>query len=216
MNKIFFEVIAFSILTLMGIIVSYQANRIAETQTYLTKKGMLPQIELRTSHEPDTVKPFVNTRYYIFNRGGQLSDFNISVDSRLMFISTGIKDVDTISLVVYNYWDLQTTLTGDSQGLLATFTNGHNSMHEQKLRSELINLGYFSIETFLQISYKNTIDDDIKTEYYQHGNNRTKLSRAEWDKANEELAFAKVKLSFQDIKADTIVSLLKVKRAFKQ
>jgi|GEM_PF-2923124 len=209
-NKIFFETIVAILLSFMSVFVSFQANRIAETQTKIMKEENLPQLELRMTQEyNDQIKLYDNNLWLFFNHGGRLSDFDTKEYSFYKF--TFHPNFDTLVLPLYDYLNMRGVLTGESEGLVYQVDNNHHGAKEIELRDSLSQFGYYDIETYVAVTY-NDLFNDKHEEYFQIGPGINRISKQKWDLIEKKHISAKDHFTFSNLSAMNIIDLTKKKQ----
>ncbi|UPZ14558.1 hypothetical protein [Flavobacterium humidisoli] len=167
-NKIFFEVITATALTITGIIVSITANNIAkqaniiannankisEVQTKIMENENTPKIEIQRK---DTyVDPTMNiyiTEWYIYNNNSKISKFEFEKEiSYLVYEKT---NNEVINIPIVKYFIDQGKSISQNEGLIYKFDNKHSYQQESFLRHQISNHGNVSIKSYIEISYEN-------------------------------------------------------------
>jgi hypothetical protein len=205
-NKIFFEVITAGVLSVTAIIVSVQANKIAETQTIIMKEEVLPQIEILMTQTKDSVTNMYDTYWLVYNRGGKMSEYKMDTYTFIKPTLTKSMKIDSLMYPLYGYTDLRSELTGSADDLVSTFNNGKNAFKEQELRNSLNGEAYFSIETYASVTYTDILGHK-HYEYYLLGINNTRLSHDQWKKIEEHHNYSKRQVGFNDLNKELILDL---------
>lgn len=207
-NKVFFEVIAFSVFSLTAIFVAFRANQIAETQTHIMRKTAVPKVDVVMTSDIDNVTNVYNTVWYVFNNGGKLSNLNIKTYSMIHLNLYNSNSRDSIGYPLYNYLNFRTQITGESDGHISTIDNGNSAVKEQRLRTELMNYAYFNVECYAKIAYRD-IFDEHHVVYLKLGIDNEELTGAQWTQIEEYWNDAKIRLTLDKLNKDTIQKILK-------
>lgn len=208
-NKIFFEVIAATLLSFMAVYVSIQANRIAETQTKIMQEENLPQMEIRMAQEyNEQLKIYDNDIWFIYNRGGRLSDFDTKEYSFYRF--TYRPNYDTLVLPLYSYLNMRGILSGESEGLVYQVDNNHHGAKELELRDSLSNFGFYDIDTYIAVSYEDLFNEKHE-EYFQISPGINRINKQAWDKIEQRFKRADTRYTFPKLTANEIIEMIKSK-----
>ncbi|MXV14326.1 hypothetical protein [Hufsiella ginkgonis] len=181
-NKIFFEVIVAIVLTGMGIVVSIEANHIADTQTKIMRQENLPQFELiMEQEENDSLNIKDNDILHVFNRGGRLVDFEFDHVAFLNFTRWRETSSDTLRLPLRGYYNMGGNITGNDVGEVFNIDNDHNGLHEVRIRNAFYDakIAYPEVETFAKLSYKDMFGDTHE-EYFKTKLGISRITRQEW------------------------------------
>ncbi|MEA5425881.1 hypothetical protein [Arcicella lustrica] len=204
-NKIFFEVIVATLLSFMAIKVSIEANRIADNQTKIMYEENLPQLEIRMTQEYNTqLKIYDNDVWLFFNRGGKLSDFDTKEYSFYRF--TYRPDYDTLNIPLDSYLNMRGIITGESEGLVYQIDNNHHGAKEIVLRDSLSKFGYYDIDTYVAIYYKDIFDEKHE-EFFQISPGINKINKQTWDRIEASYKGDKNRYSFPNLSAKNVVDM---------
>lgn len=207
-NKIYFEVGVASLLGLMAIVVAYKSNEIAEIQTNIAKQTVLPHLEIRDQREYNSaMKIWDNRIISVYNRGGQLTDFNFDQYSFLILRNDKKPMADSISLPIDGYYDWKTFI-GDGDGLVFQINNNHNGVKEVALRDSLNGEGFLEIETYAEIKYNDLLDNQ-HTDYYMISPYKHKISEHAFVDLKQRSMDAHYQNYFGRIKASHLIMLLR-------
>lgn len=229
-NQVFFTVVAALLLGVMAIIVSIQANRLAEWQSKLQEQQMLPLITVtvRLVDEVESKSIFGNKVVYtiehveISNYGGPARYINIQP---LTFLSV-YTPPDIVIVPLEGYYS-SPSLTGDAIDLLATLRGDYSALYDAMFR---LWEEYQTDKTFyppdftqvIRVEYMN-IFDEIQTEFYLPGvmnisnppHNYPWEAGKLWQKAGvfffdecEKKVQANLKCNISEITADKIADIL--------
>ena len=198
-NKIFFEVIVASLLSFMAIYVSFQANKIAEIQTKIMQEEDLPQLEIRINQEyNEQLELYDNVVWKIINQGGRLSDFDTEAYSFYKFFYH--PDYDTLQIPLYSYLNMRGFLTGESEGLIYQIDNNHHGVKEIELRDSLSDFGFYQIETYMTIFYKDIFNENHE-EYFIISPRIGRIKKEEWNVIETNYNEAQNKDTFSELSA---------------
>lgn len=202
-NKIFFEIIVMGWLTYMAITVSKKANEIADAQTSIMRQEQLPQFEFRSEQMKNEKTGVYDYRlWYVLNRGGRFSDLDMRDLTFVTFVKRNDQLLDTIRIPVYGYLSLVKTMSMESQGAVLTFNNDGNGALEHRLRQEMFNDGYFDVDSYARISYKDLFGKTVY-EYHRLGIGTEKISEIEYEKL-DSIYLRSRKMTFTKLTADSI------------
>lgn len=202
-NKVFFEVIVALLLSFMAIFLSIQANRIATTQTKIMEEENLPQIEIRSTQEyNERNKLYDNDIWLFFNRGGKISDFDVTNYSVYRF--TYRPNYDTLIFPIHSYLNYRGTLTGESEGLIYQIDNNHNGSKEVELRDSLSNYGFYGIDTYAKVTYKD-IFNNLHDEFYQINPSKRSITKERWQEIEKQFNDGSKVMYFNHLFAKNII-----------
>ncbi|RZK26757.1 MAG: hypothetical protein EOO43_01865 [Flavobacterium sp.] len=207
-NKIFFEVVAFSVFSLTAILVAYKANLIADAQTHIMRKTAVPQVGIVMTSDNNNVDKVYKPTWYVFNTGGKISNINITTYSMIHLDSYTSDTLDKIGYPLYGYLNFRTQITGEAEGHVATIDNGDSALLEQKLRTDLTDIAYFNVQCYARITFKDIFDEHHVT-YFKLGIENERLTTLEWYNIEQHWNDSKVKLTLQTLNKDTVLKLLK-------
>jgi hypothetical protein len=180
-NKIYVEMIVATSLSFMAIYVSVQANRIAETQTNMMEQQSLPRIEIQMFQQKnDSTNFYDNDVWYVNNRGGKLSYFDIQ---KLSFVRHMLREDlyrDTIIVPVTGYLNWRGVLSGEVEGEVNRFDNDHNGLREFNLADSLSKTGMMEMENYCMISYTDVFNKR-HYEYYRLSPSIQPITKEKWD-----------------------------------
>ncbi|WP_124019393.1 hypothetical protein [Flavobacterium hydrophilum] len=155
-NKIFFEVLAATVLTITSIFVSFQANNISKRQMEIMESENTPRIEIqRTQLFIDSTKSNQVTKWLVFNNNSKISDFEI--EKQISFLSITKKNREELSIPVIEYLNPNGKLSGENEGLIYEFDNVNSFQDEFITRQNLIDYGGVNVRSFIQISYHDVL-----------------------------------------------------------
>lgn len=208
-NKIFFEVIVATLLSFMAVFVSIQTNKIAETQTQIMIEENMPQIEIRMGQQYNELSKFYdNDIWYFYNRGGKLSNFEISYYSFYEFIYR--PNFDTIVIPIYGYLNMQGVLTGEGDGLIYQIDNNHNGKKEIELRDSLWDFGFNNVTVFARLEFKDILNRQHE-EYYQISPGITSVDKIKWDNVKSKFEDSNFRFDYSHLNAKLIIKKILVK-----
>lgn len=176
-NKIFFETITAVFLTIMAIVVSFEANQISSYQTEIIKKQQLPILHFEVDQIYDSATSnYTRDELTISNVGSPLSEFKS--DYAIFFkIDSGQRDEPPkTALIPLEGYYFHTVITNKPVGELARIANyaipeGNNYKAGQTMRSfykyaeERNAWGLIDIVRYVRVKYKD-IFGDYHIEYY--------------------------------------------------
>ena len=134
-NKILFETLATSLLSLMAVIVSVAQTRTASQQTNLlalqtriAEAQALPQFELAIRQKlNDSTRKFDDDHLVVTNRGGPIHDFSADT-AYFINVSSGGASGEVFNRVVpVNGYFTASLVSGSSTGELVTMVGAHNN-----------------------------------------------------------------------------------------
>jgi hypothetical protein len=202
-NKVFFEVIVAFSLSFMAIFLSIQANRIAKAQTKIMEEENLPQIEIRSTQEYNEQKKlYDNDIWLFFNRGGKIADFDVTNYSLYRF--TYRPNYDTLIFPIYSYMNYRGVLTGESEGLIYQIDNDHNGAKEIELRDSLSNYGFYGIDTYAKLTYKD-IFNKPHSEFYQINPSKKSITKEHWEEIEKQFSDVSKTIYFKKLFAINII-----------
>lgn len=162
-NKIFFEVLTATALTLTGIFVSFNANSIAnkansisDSQTKIMELENTPRIEIhRTELYIDSIENKHITKWLVFNNNSKISNFQI--EKEVSYLVTTKKNHQEVDIPLVKYLDDQEKLSVQNEGLIYEFDNKHCYEDEYLTSKEISDFGDIYIKSFIKISYNNVL-----------------------------------------------------------
>lgn len=182
-NKILFETVAAVMLSVMAIFISWQQFKVAEMQTRIAERQVLPQFVIVSRQ----VKSSVESQMYdedilsVENKGAVVSSFSVKPAVLFNFVITTYGDADNKfkqnkldrEVFVQDYY-FGVGLSPTGQGLLATVKGGTKKNHskavqlENDLEEYCRSKGWYSkvdIKRFVNISYVDLLGRE-HNEYY--------------------------------------------------
>ena len=183
-NKIFFEVLAATALTITSIFVSFKANDISERQMEIMEFENTPKIEIqRTQLFIDSSKTYQVSKWLIFNNNSKILNFQI--EKQISFINIPKKNREEISIPVIEYLNFKGQLSGKSEGLIYEFDNSNSFQDEFATREELSDYGDIYVTSFIEISYHDVLDRK-QVKYFQISPLIKDVSQKDWDLINQD------------------------------
>lgn len=187
-NKVFFEVLAATVLTITSVFVSFQANAIAnqannisKIQTAIMEKENTPNIEIRKTQLNKNYKIDDNiTEWKVLNNNSKVSNFEIERQLAYLNIAKR-KNSEEVNIPLIEYINIEGKSTSESEGVIFEFDNFNCSKDEFLTREKMWDYGYVYITSYIEISY----DDVLKrkeTKYYQITPLIQEISKSEWNK----------------------------------
>lgn len=161
-NKIFFEVLATTALTITSIFVSFkannianQANNIAKIQTEIMELENTPRIEIQRTQYKDSTTTNQITKWLIFNNNSKISNFEI--EDEISFLNIVKKNGKEIDIPLVEYINRQGKSTGQNEGLIYEFDNKYCSQDEFLTREEILDFGDVDVKSFIEVSCNNVL-----------------------------------------------------------
>ncbi|OMQ09085.1 hypothetical protein [[Flexibacter] sp. ATCC 35103] len=168
-NKIFFEVLAATALTVTSVFVSFKANDIAnqanniatqgnnisKIQTKIMTSENTPKIEIQRINYDDPTKTNPVTKWLVFNNNSNISNFEI--ESEISFLNIVKKDHKEIDIRLAEYINRQGKFTGQNEGLIYEFDNKYCSENEFLTREKISDFGDVNVKTYIEMSFINVL-----------------------------------------------------------
>lgn len=206
-NKVFFEVVVSVLLSIMAVLVSIEANRIANAQTRIMEQENSPHLEIRMTQDYNQeLKIYDNTNWLVFNRGGKIIDFEANECTFFKFYYG--QNPDSIVIPIYGYFNLRGLLSGESEGLIYQVDNDHNGKIEIALRDSLMNYGYFEMASYIEITYRD-IFDKKHSEYYQIAPGYNRINKEQWGTFCDSLNYGVNRTCINMLSASKIISQIR-------
>lgn len=183
-NKIFFEVLAATVLTITSIFISFKANNISKRQMEIMELENTPRIEIqRTQLFTDSTKTYQVTKWLVFNNNSKISNFEI--EKEISYLNIIKKNREEISIPVVEYINASGKLSGQNEGLIYEFDNINSFQDEFVTRQKLLEYGDVDVKSFIEISYHNVLGrKEIK--YFQILPLIQEISKTDWDLINQD------------------------------
>lgn len=183
-NKIFFEVLAATVLTITSIFVSFKANNISKRQMEIMESENTPRIEIqRTQLFIDSTKTYQVTKWLVFNNNSKISDFEI--EKQISFLNI-TKNSEEVSIPVIEYLNPNGKLSGQNEGLIYEFDNSNSFQDEFVTRQNLMDYGDVNVRSFIQISYHDVLGRKKEIKYFQISPLIQEITQDDWDSTNED------------------------------
>ncbi|MEO7975552.1 hypothetical protein [Flavobacterium sp.] len=184
-NKIFFEVLAATALTITSIFVSFKANNISERQMEIMESENTPRIEIqRTQLFIDSTKTHQVSKWLVFNNNSKISNFEI--EKQVSFLNVNKKDDKEITIPIIEYLNPLGKLSSQNEGLIYQFDNIYSFQDESATRQELLDYGDVNVRSFIEISYHDVLGRKKGIKYFQVSPLIQEILKDEWDSINED------------------------------
>jgi len=190
-NKILFETVAASLLSLMAIIVSIAQTRTASKQTELlalqtriAEAQALPQFEVAIRQKlNDATGKFDDDHLVVSNRGGPVHDFSANAAYFISVTAGGIRGEVSKSEVPVNGYFTASFVSVASAGELVTMIGNHNNASVATLARDVrevaharqLDFGHLDEQLVVRLRYRDLLDRQHE-EYYEvrpvHGGTR--------------------------------------------
>lgn len=178
-NKIFFETVTASTLTVMAIIVAVaqlvvtsEQTAYLEQQTIIGRSQALPHFVISAKQFMNEDNTFaVGDKILVYNQGNIA--YNIIVQTAVFFEFSYLYKTQTqdLSIPVSGYYTVQ-LISGDATGLVLTIESPNNNSKRMKIQDDLRDLAkandksiLLDVKRYIKLSYRD-IFNELHTEYY--------------------------------------------------
>ena len=182
-NEIYFKIFAYLLIPVMAVILSLQANTIAnkqaqilEEQAQILRQQQLPIITTDVELLYDErVAYYTDDILRVYNEGAPLRNFNV-YDAVFFLVEYGSKNepLQKALIPVIDYYFV-TTHSAEATGLLATLFSEQNNILfseiEESFRQHANDnnaYGFLSVNRYLEITYTDIFGDDHSEIHYAH------------------------------------------------
>lgn len=219
-NKIFFEVLVTLLLSTMALIVSWQANTIASTQTVIAEAENMPVFEIKSTHVRDEERDeYTEHKIEIANEGGPIYDFDSEVvtflNIKYLEKSDGYKNKN-IRVPLLGYFTAN-SVTSKVKGRLVTIQGYLNNEKFFDLTQEILNgpdteerLIDVEIQVYVRINYEDFLHRNNEEYYYVPYLQTKKMSQSEGEAIFKEHSEALLsnRVDFQNLSRNKVIQII--------